>query len=335
MFSSKQHINDVNDIPPKWIFENYFGLVLTGQNVRIKSVFTPDDKTPSMFIYYNADTETYRFKCFSSGKGGSAVELMMHTWNLSFALTARKISEDYLEFLKTGKSMETIMLDHAKWKVTDFVIRGWTKDDAAYWSSYNISSDILERYGVVPFERYTMSKTKSDGAVESEFSVVSKHLYGFFNSNLVLYKIYQPMNRERKFIKVCDHIQGYDQLERHNVLVIASSLKDCMTIKSMPGLVVDVIAPDSENTYISEDLIKELKKEYQAIVVMMDSDEPGIKSMKHYEEKHQLPFVYLPLEKDISDIVKIHGVKKGLYEFFPRLQRAIDKYKMYKEEGIF
>jgi hypothetical protein len=48
--------------------------------------------------------------------------------------------------------------------------------------------------------------------------------------------------------------------------------------------------------------------------------------MKAYEEKYGIPFCYLPLEKDIADIVKVHGVKKAIYEFVPKLNNAIDKY---------
>ena len=58
----------------------------------------------------------------------------------------------------------------------------------------------------------------------------------------------------------------------------------------------------------------------------MDSDTAGIASMKYYEETYDLPFIYLPREKDISDIIKHHGKEVTLYDFYPKLQRAIEKY---------
>lgn len=326
MFSSRHHINNINDIPSKWIFENYFGLCLTGQRICIKSLFKPDEKTPSMYLYYNPDNESYRFKCFSTGIGGSAVELMMHMWSCDFITASDRIKTDYIEFLRTGNTVSTEILDHAKWKVSDFSIRGWTQADADYWSAYNISSSILEHYNVVPLEKYTMSKVTTEGEVEAEFTVVGRNIYGYFNKALILYKIYQPLNHKQKFIKVCSYIQGFDQLQGHDVLVIAASLKDGMATVSL-GLKVDVIAPDSENTYIPAEMIAEFKLSYKAVIVMMDSDDAGIKSMKYYEEQYNLPFVYLSQEKDISDIVKIHGVKKALYALYSKLQNAIDKYK--------
>jgi hypothetical protein len=327
MFSSKHYITDINTIPSAWIFENYLGLPqkLTGQSVRINSLFNLNDKTPSMYIYYNADNKVYKYKCFSTGKGGGAIDLMMHMWNLSFADASHRVIKDYVDYVKTGKICETNITQHSKWKVDKWRTRGWNENDAKFWSAYNISSKILNNYNVIPLDRYTMQKVLNDNEIEDEFTVVSKYVYGYFTSDGVLYKIYQPMNRERKFIKICDYIQGYDQLEKKPIIVIASSLKDCMAIKSM-GLNIDVIAPDSENSMLHPDVIFELKEEYQSVVTIFDSDDAGIKAMKAYEEKYKLPFCYLPLEKDIADIVKQHGIKKAIYEFVPKLDNACDKY---------
>lgn len=327
MFSSRHFISNVNDVPSNWIFENYLGCEsLTGQNVRMHSLFNPHDRTPSMYLFYSPDTESYRFKCFSTGKGGNAIDLMTHLWKATYSEASKRIREDYVAFLKSGKICETKIVEHAQWKVGAYKTRKWTADDAQYWSVYNISSRLLEKYNVLPLEGYTMQKTASDKSVEQEFDVVHKRIYGYFTNDGQLYKIYQPEKRERKFIKVCNHIQGYDQLEEHPYLVIASSLKDAMVIKSM-GLRVDVIAPDSENTMFSEDEIDTFKILYEAIVTVFDSDEAGIKSMCAYRDKYQIPFVYLPQEKDIADISKVHGIKYAFQEFVPKLHHALDKYK--------
>lgn len=328
MFSSRHFISNVNDVPSNWIFENYLGLgeSLTGQNVRIHSLFNPHDRTPSMYLFYSSDSETYRYKCFSTGKGGSAVELMMHLWNMPFTDAFKRIREDYVAYLKSGKVCETKIVEHSRWKVGSYKTRKWNKDDAQYWSAYNISSKLLEKYNVLPLEGYTMQKTASDKSVEQEFDIVRKRIYGYFTNEGILYKIYQPENRERKFIKVCDYTQGYDQLEEHPYLVIASSLKDAMVIKSM-GLQVDVIAPDSENTMFSEGEIEEYKILYKAIVTIFDSDQAGIRSMCAYRDKYNIPFVYLPQEKDIADISKVHGIAYAFQEFVPKLHYALDKYK--------
>lgn len=328
MFSSKGFVDSVYDIPAHWIFENYLGIQepLNGQRVRIRSLFNPHDKTPSMYIYYNKESECYRYKCFSTGKGGSAVDLMMHMWGLPFAEAAARIMTDYGDFLKTGKRCDTRITEHASWQVSEYNTRGWTKPDADFWSSFNIPSTMLEMYNVRPLERYVMSK-KMDGDRVEEFVISAKNIYGYFTKDGELYKIYQPLNRSRKFIKICDYIQGSDQLQGHKTLVICSSLKDIMSLKSLGNLNVDAIAPDSENTLIPEDMILGFKERYDAVITMMDSDEAGIRSMRTYEEKYKLPFVYLPHEKDISDIVKVKGKESAFYITLPVMQRAVERYK--------
>jgi hypothetical protein len=332
MFSSRDFITDVNIIPANWIFENYLGLPepMTGQSVKLKSLFNPNDKTPSMYLYYNTKANTYRYKCFSTGMEGSAVSLMMYIWNVNFVEASHRIIKDYVDYVKSGRICETRIIQHSRWQVASYKTRQWSKDDAAFWSSYNISSKMLESFKVVPIERYTMHKTTSDNNDDENFEIISKHIYGYFTKEDVLYKIYQPMNRERKFIKLCDYIQGYDQLQNKPYLIIASSLKDCLAIKSM-NLDADVIAPNSENTILSEDLIIEFKQVYEGIVTVFDSDLAGIKAMQTYKSKYRLPFVYLPLEKDIADIVKIHGVQRAMIELVPKLCKAYEEYDLLQE----
>lgn len=332
MFSARHFITDVNVIPATWIFENYLGLPepLTGQRIRIHSLFNPNDKTPSMYLYYNGELNMYRYKCFSTGKSGSAVDMMMQMWNINFAQASQRIIKDYTDYVKSGKICETKIVEHSRWQVASYKTRQWSKDDAAFWSAYNISSKMLEEYHVKPIERYTMHKKASDNLDDEVFEVVSKHVYGYFTKDEILYKIYQPMNKERKFIKLCEYIQGYEQLQNKPYLVIASSLKDCLAIKSM-NLDVDVIAPNSENTILSNDLITEFKQVYDGIVTVFDSDQAGIKAMQTYKDKHRLPFVYLSLEKDIADIVKVHGVQRAMIELVPKLCRAYQKYDEWQD----
>jgi DNA primase len=97
------------------------------------------------------------------------------------------------------------------------------------------------------------------------------------------------------------------------------------------NLDADVIAPNSENTILSEDLIIEFKQVYEGIVTVFDSDLAGIKAMQTYKSKYRLPFVYLPLEKDIADIVKIHGVQRAMIELVPKLCKAYEEYDLLQE----
>jgi hypothetical protein len=326
MFTLNNFIYDIKSIPSDWIFENYLQLPeqLTGQRVRMQSLFNLEDKTPSMYLHFQ--NGIYKYKCFSSGNSGKAVNLMMHIWKVDFAQAAKKITEDYKEYLKTGITLEKKQFIDTKWIVTEFEERKWTVNDANFWLQFNIGSDLLKRYNVIPIESYTMCKYQNDEPVGEKFTISNNYIYAYLNASKVPYKIYQPKKSEKKFLKLLQHIQGYDQLEGKRFLVITSSLKDCMSIKSIPGLDIDVIAPDSENSKLSCEVIEHLKTKYEAIVTYMDNDKAGIESMKYYLDKYQLPFCYVTLEKDFSDTVKVHGIKKAAYTFIPILDKAIQKY---------
>jgi hypothetical protein len=336
MFSLNNFVASIDDVPSDWIFENYLNIAekLSGQNVRMKSLFNPDDRDPSMYLYYAKATGKYKYKCFSTGKSGNAVDLMAKLWNVDYKTAIYKILNDYKSFLKTGEKLEKKEFIETKWVVSDYFIRNWTKDDADFWLQFNISSNLLEEYNVIPLRSYTMAKQVNDVITEEEFFVQKKHIYLYTTNNNEMYKIYQPKNPAKKFFKLMNYTQGIDQLKGKRFLVITSSLKDCMSIRSIPGLDVDVIAPDSENTKLSAELINSLKNDYEAVVTYMDSDAAGITSMKYYYENYNLPFCYINLEKDFSDIVKIHGIKKAAYTFIPVLDRAIAKYKELNAEWL-
>ena len=329
MFSLNNYISSLEDVPSDWILEHYLQLPekLTGQNVRMQSLFNPDDRDPSMYLYYVKATNTYKYKCFSTGKSGSAADLMTKLWAIDYGSTVCKIMQDYRVYLKTGVKPAKKEFVESKWIVSDYFIRSWTKDDADYWLQFNIGSKLLEQYNVIPIRSYTMTKQIGDVTTNEEFTVQKKNIYMYTTKYNEMYKIYQPKSATKKFFKLMDHTQGIDQLEGKRFIVITSSLKDCMAIRSIPGLDVDVIAPDSENTKLDPELIDALKNDYEAVVTYMDSDAAGIASMKYYLETHNLPFCYIPLEKDFSDIVKVHGIKKAVYTFVPVLDRAIAKYK--------
>ena len=83
MISTATIISDLNQVPREWVFEYYLNLNqrLSGQSLKIKSVFSSKDKVPSMCIYTDHNGR-YRFKDFSSGYGGDGLNLVMYLFQL-------------------------------------------------------------------------------------------------------------------------------------------------------------------------------------------------------------------------------------------------------------
>jgi hypothetical protein len=101
MISTKNLICDLADVPREWAFEHYLNLTekLTGQDIKMKSVFNTREKTPSMCIYIDRNN-IYKFKDFSSGIGGDAISLVQNLFNLPTRGSASyKIIEDYNQYV--------------------------------------------------------------------------------------------------------------------------------------------------------------------------------------------------------------------------------------------
>jgi len=97
MISTKNLICDLTDVPREWVFEHYLNLTekLTGQDIKMKSIFNTREKTPSMCIYLDRNG-IYKYKDFSSGNGGDAISLVQTLFNLpSRGSASYKIVEDY------------------------------------------------------------------------------------------------------------------------------------------------------------------------------------------------------------------------------------------------
>jgi hypothetical protein len=321
MFSTKNLVHDVKDVPITFIFEHFCKLKeqLTGQDVKIKSLFNPTERTPSMCIYLDAKTGIYKFKDFSTGKTGSAMDMVKELLGVPFHKAAHVVIEKYNDFVLHNNGGYDIQKFQraSKYKVTSYNMRNWSTQDQYFWTQFNIGSKLLEAHIVRPLASYCMTKD------DNELCIRGLYLYGYFKEDGSLYKIYQPKTLDKKFIKTADYVQGWEQMQGHNNLVITSSLKDVMSIKSLK-LNIDVIAPDSENTMLKETIIEELDQKYKNIILLFDNDDAGIKSMQTYKEKY--PFVklaVLPMSKDVSDSIKDYGAKEVRNRLVPILDKKL------------
>ncbi len=325
MISTKNLISTIEEVPTEWIFEHYLTLTesLSGQNIQIRSVFNPREKTPSMFILFDSVENVYYFKDHSSGKAGSAINLVMSLFDLLYWKAKLKIIQDYNEYiLDNDYAPIKEFKAHNKYQVTDYEIRHWTNLDQNYWTMYKINSRLLEKYNVSPLSYYIMSKEEEDR--KKVIKIDGRNIYGYFKEDGTLYKIYQPKVRKKKFIKVRNYIQGSEQLKYDKeFLIICSSLKDLLAFNKLKINNAECIAPDSENTLIPEIALQKITSNYKDVCVVFDNDEAGIRSMKKYHEKFNFKYVLLDLEKDISDAVKKCGINETRSTLFKLLKTKL------------
>lgn len=325
MISTTNIISAITEVPIEWVFEYYLNLNerLVGQDIKILSVFNPKDKVPSMCVYFKDNS--YKFKDFSSSYQGDNIELVKYMFNLEHRWqAAQKITNDYHDYVSLNSrrsNYETVVQD--RFKVVDYEIRHWKEHDQTYWTKFHISSKMLDFYNVSPLEHYVMEKIISEGQTKS-FVNKNGYMYGFFKNDGTLYKIYKPLDKERKFVKVQNYIQGSEQLTfDKKYLVIASSLKDLMAFKKLNINDIEVIAPDSENTMLAETTMSKLIRQYKKIFIIFDNDDAGINAAKRYNSKYDIPYIVLPLEKDIAASVEKYGIDETRNVLLPLLKQVL------------
>jgi hypothetical protein len=325
MISTKNFISEHNEIKSGWVFQYYLNLpeVLTGQDLQIKSLFNPSERTPSMYIYLDPSCMEYKFKDFSTGKQGSKIDIVQQLFDLTYSQALFKITDDYNKWIMEGGFLE---LDPEYKPVSKYAVdyiskREWNSKDAEYWLKYNIGTSMLNEYNVHPIEYYNMVKSSDDDI--KKLTIQSPLIYGYYTKEEKCYKIYQPKQKSYKFIKIFSHLQGLEQLKYDkDYLVICSSLKDAMCLKSF-NFNLDVIAPDSENTIIKPYIIHNLISKYKKLLSLLDNDEAGHTGMEKYKQTYNINPIYIKSEKDISDAVAKYGFTEVKPKIFDLIKKAL------------
>lgn len=323
---STRLITSLWDVPREWIFEYYLNITekLTGESIKIKSIFNPSDKIPSMIIYFDGKTSQYKFKDFSSGYQGDAIRLVELLYNLTRDSAKDKIMFDYENYIsKTDFTTSTPVLSATRFKLSDYQIRHWNINDKNYWTQYNINSKMLESYNIYPIEYYELTKDKGDYTMD-RIRIQKEYIYGYFKEDGSLYKIYQPKVPAKKFLKISDYTQGLEQLQYDKkYLILVASLKDLLCFNLLGINNIEAIAPDAESTVLPKEFVDEIKIKYNKVLVLFDNDPTGKKYMDRYHDEFGFTPIYFENEKDIADSVKIHGIETTRDILFPLLKQAL------------
>lgn len=327
MIRTKNIIKDIREVPSAWTFEYYLKLQekLMGQEVFMVGPFNPAEKVPS-FTLFSSKEGMYTFKCFSSGKGGSHIEFVKEMFKLASKSEAIiKIIKDYKVFLDSGGLRdETEYQTFDKFKVTAFELRKWNTFDQRFYGRFFIGSKILEWLNVSPLASFKMSKMENGELKEIE--IVRDNLYGYFTKSGQLYRIYQPYNKDCKFIKVLSWIMGLDQLKYEtDNLLITKSLKDVAAFYELNIPNWEAVSAESENAILPKEFIDLMKTKYKRIVTLMDDDKAGYEAMDQYKNLHDLDGIKLNMKKDTSDSMEEYGPEMVRERMLERLDPNYDE----------
>lgn len=273
-----------------------------------------EDNNPSCVIYNNDGRLVY--VDLSTGDKYSPYQYIMTKYGVDFITSLAIVNRDF------GLDMDNNILDNLnlskqKVEISDkssvtsnknircrIRERDFNQNDFLYWGSHGISKSTLNLFSVKPISRYWI-RYNSFNADEIAYA------YCFNNEH---YDIYQPYNKDFKWGGNCKshHIYGlqnaYDNRYDFDVLYIVSSLKEVMMLWEQYNILA--IAPRSESSMISDELIVKLKKFFK-INVLLDFDRPGIVSAIKHSKKYQSKMItscpvlgYIYGGKDLTDIYK-------------------------------
>jgi hypothetical protein len=284
---------------------NLPGNTLLGEDLKIRSPFSID-RTPSFSIYITSDG-SYGFNCFSTGRNGDVVDLLLQIKKQAGIIWDRLTAVQYLESItpNTEAFDSTKPVLNGKGRVTSYEMRTWNHDDGLFWGKYGISFELLESLNVAPLSEFRMEKLR-DG-VTNEFLFNHARMYGYFRKTGDLHKIYRPGSKKGKCIKVGGpYVEGSDQIikPKENLLVIKST-KDIAGFKTLEIPDWDCVAPDAEGILLPKQYVMTAKGIYKKIMVYMDPDAAGVIAQKKYSDQYQLPGIELGLGyKDLTDCLE-------------------------------
>lgn len=277
------------------------------------------DRQPTCSFYRN-NSGTLIFKDFATGQHLNIFGVVQEIFRCDYHEALRIIANDMgiihdkALHKNPGKVSEsTVKINNKEVSKIQIEIQDFTDLELKWWGKYGITLEILKK-----FEVYSCKHVFLNGTIIAR-SQQHCPIFGYYGKKyqgLELWRCYFPKRTSFRFITnwPSKKIQGYDQLPKTGkLLVITKSMKDSMCLYSMG---ISACAPNSENLFISEAMLTELKSRFEHIVVFYDNDRPGMVNMAKIRKSHpELVYAYIPKQygsKDISDFYKDYGRKETI-----------------------
>lgn len=277
------------------------------------------DKQPTCSFYRNK-SGTLIFKDFATGQHLDVFDVVQSIFRCDYFESLRIIANDFgivrdnTLHKNPGKiNLNPIKIKDKEISKIQIEVQEFTDNELKWWGRYGITRDILRRFDVYSCKHVFLN--------DQLFAESQQHcpIFGYYGKKyqgLELWRCYFPKRTSFRFITnwPSKKIQGYDQLpKRGKLLVITKSMKDSMCLYSCG---ITACAPNSENLFISEKVLEDLKSRFENIVVFYDNDRPGLYNMAKIRREHpELTYIFIPRRygsKDISDFYKDHGRKETL-----------------------
>jgi len=274
---------------------------LPNDKISYRSPFTRDS-TPS--LRFKQKATHLMWKCFSTGKSGSAVGLVAELrGGLSFYEAVQYIRNNFgLSDVYQKPEPKPIVEKKLEVELFDKTPQSFY----SYWESHYITKEILEQYDIKPARRVWLNNELVVSYRDTN-PIIRYRING-------KYKIYQPFSTYKWFSTTrATDIQGYKQLPpTGNILVISKAMKDVLVWRRLGFWAISLC---SESANLPEGLVRELRSRFKHVVCILDNDAAGIKTMERYYNEEGIPYAIIDASfgwKDIADYIRDNGVSKTI-----------------------
>lgn len=299
------------------------------------------DNRPTCSFFRNSRGELI-FKDFGTGQYLNCFEVVKTIYNCDYFTALNIIANDFnivhssILQKNPGKiNSNPIKLEAKETAKIQVEIQDFTDLELKWWEKYGITPEILKKYNV-----YSCKHVFLNGQLVAK-SQQHCPIFGYYGDkvkengeSIELWRCYFPQRKSYRFLTnwPSKKLQGYKQLPKKGKLcVITKSMKDCL---SMYSCGITAIAPCSENLFVADNVLEDLKKRFKYIVVFYDTDLPGILNMKKIQKDHpELNFFFIPRHyeaKDFSDFYAKYGRKVTL----ETIKNYINKLKLFGNKNF-
>lgn len=310
-------------ITDQQIFQSYIPNVTF--NRAMSSPLGEKDDKPSFSIFWSYRYNKFMFKEHRYGWFGDCFDFVQRLFgydNLTDALMQICIDFDLDQFYIKKNIKKSVVNIPKKFKKVRreirqvnirVTLRNWEEYDLQYWKQYGITKNWLDISGIYPIKYYFINSTTC---------IADKYAYVYVENKdgKKTYKIYQPFNKEKKWVSNNDRsVWELWSVIPHtfDILVITKSRKDALSI--MSTCKIPAISLQAEGTTPKVQVIEELKERFTHIYLLYDNDfdkttNYGRKYGRRLSDLFDIPQIELPElygQKDYSDLVKAYGCEQA------------------------
>lgn len=313
------------NLDEKTIMEKYYGISIVENKPIYRNITRKDSSGTCTFIRRGS-----RFYLYDHSRSTTVgiwdVVQYLHSCSFKEALfiIARDFNinlddsrENYNKIEESkSKRYENIDNDSTK-SIYQYKRRKFNAYDKVYWDQFNISEETLLKFNVHPVEKIEMYYDRSmsfknvykynDDFESVCYMLIVNDKLRFYRPNATLKRDKWQGNTDSK----CTFGLNNVDLTKDTIF-IASGLKDLMCLHELG---FTGIAPMSEPTNLSSQVLEMLKSSNKRIVYLYDTDIAGLQFATKYALLNGFEAIWLPKQKglplkDVADFVQHFGKEK-------------------------